>query len=275
MTLIGDLERAFASLIFPNLVPLSILFAFGLIGLGVLARRRGWDRVVRRHPRATVTVVAALLAVGIPVGTYLTAPLFTRTELVEAAPGPATAAADASPATVVASPVGAEPPVVAPSPTANPPRALASPTSAPASPPRASATPALTAPRSAAVSASPTPSPAAAVSFPITRATGTFKGADDFHFGRGRALIIETAPGRFVVRFEAFSVRNGPDLHVFLSPDPDGYAKGAVEMGVLKATDGAFNYQVPAKIDVGTARSVVVWCLTFGVQFAHAELLAD
>jgi hypothetical protein len=85
-------------------------------------------------------------------------------------------------------------------------------------------------------------------------------------------LVIETSPGRFVVRFEGFSVRNGPDLHVFLSPDPDGYANGAVELGVLKATDGAFKYRVPATVDVGSARSVAVWCLTSGVQFAHAEL---
>ena len=73
--------------------------------------------------------------------------------------------------------------------------------------------------------------------------SGTFAGADDFHFGSGNgASCIETAPGTWIVRFEDFSVRNGPDLFVYLSPDPDGYADGAVELGTLKATDGSFNY---------------------------------
>jgi hypothetical protein len=278
MTFIGDLERAFASFIFPNLVPLTILFVVGLIGLALLARRRGWDGVVRRHRRGSVILVAALLAVGIPVGAYLTSPLFTRTELVEAAPGPATAAADASP-----SPIVSAPPTIAPAPTLAPSPGIGAPTRSPASSPASAATADSSA--SPAPSSRPAPSPtappspaaapSATIGFPVTRANGKFVGADGFHFGRGRALVIETAPGRFVVRFEAFSVRNGPDLHVFLSPDPDGYAKGAVELGLLKATDGAFNYQVPASIDVESAKSVVVWCLTFGVQFAHAELSAD
>ena len=45
---------------------------------------------------------------------------------------------------------------------------------------------------------------------------GMFEGADDFHFGRGDALLIETAPGAYTLRFENFSVRNGPDLFVYL-----------------------------------------------------------
>jgi hypothetical protein len=82
---------------------------------------------------------------------------------------------------------------------------------------------------------------------------GQFQGADDFHFGRGQAQLIETAPGRYTLRFEDFSVRNGPDLFVYLSPDEDGYIDGAVNLGELKATDGAFNYELPA--DVTTSRN--------------------
>ncbi len=47
---------------------------------------------------------------------------------------------------------------------------------------------------------------------------GAFQGADDFHFGSGQALLVETAPGTYTLRFEGFSVRNGPDLFVYLSP---------------------------------------------------------
>jgi len=59
---------------------------------------------------------------------------------------------------------------------------------------------------------------------------GQFSGADAFHFGRGRALISEAALGRYTLRIEDFSVRNGPDLFVFLSTDPSGYAPDAVNL---------------------------------------------
>ena len=72
-----------------------------------------------------------------------------------------------------------------------------------------------------------------------------FHGTDDFHFGRGTATIVETAPGRYTLRLADFSVRNGPDLYVYLSPDANDYADGALELGKLKATDGAFGYDLP------------------------------
>lgn len=102
--------------------------------------------------------------------------------------------------------------------------------------------------------------------------SGDFVGADDFHFGSGRATLVEVSPGSWTVRFESFSVRNGPDLYVYLSPSPDGYAEGAVELGTLRATDGSFNTDVPAGIDVAAMRSVVIWCKAFSVTFAHAPL---
>jgi hypothetical protein len=102
---------------------------------------------------------------------------------------------------------------------------------------------------------------------------GQFRGADDFHFGRGTALLIETAPGQYVLRFEDFSVRNGPDLFVYLSPDPNGDdVEGAINLGGLKGTDGAFNYDVPAGTDVSQYKSALVWCRQFAVQFAVAPL---
>jgi hypothetical protein len=108
---------------------------------------------------------------------------------------------------------------------------------------------------------------------PRTAYAGMFKGADDFHFGRGDALIIETEPGKHVVRFENFSVRNGPDLYVYLSKDADVEdVDEMLNLGRLKATDGAFNYEIPAGIDVKSVKSVVVWCRQFDVLFASAVL---
>ena len=101
---------------------------------------------------------------------------------------------------------------------------------------------------------------------------GEVSGADDFHFGEGTALLIETGPGQYVLRFEEFSVRNGPDLFVYLSPGAEGYEDGAINLGELKATDGAFNYEIPADVDISQFRSAVVWCKRFAVEFASAPL---
>lgn len=101
---------------------------------------------------------------------------------------------------------------------------------------------------------------------------GEFRGADDFHFGRGRATLSEAAPGRYTLRVEDFSVRNGPDLFVYLSTNPDGYASDAINLGRLKASDGAFNYDIPEGSDISRVKSVIVWCRQFSVLFATATL---
>jgi len=106
--------------------------------------------------------------------------------------------------------------------------------------------------------------------------TGMFVGADDFHFGRGDAHLIQTGANNYVLRFEDFSVRNGPDLYVYLSEDQDGKTiQESLNLGKLKATDGAFNYEIPSSVDVSKIRSAVVWCRQFAVQFTHAELMAN
>lgn len=118
--------------------------------------------------------------------------------------------------------------------------------------------------------------PVAPTGSPLPRLThaGMFMGADDFHFGRGDAQLIETAPGVYTLRFENFSVRNGPDLYVYLTPDASGESvDGAINLGALKATDGAFNYDIPPGTDVTQFASAIVWCRQFATLFAVAELM--
>ena len=211
MEWLGDLERTFATNLYPLRVPIAIGFALAILGLALVARRRGWIAAVRRHRGRTIALVLAVLVVGLPIGWYLGSPLFIRVAVVEPAPS--------------SGPAETNQPV------------------------QTGSVPTLA---------------------PIRQ--GTFSGADDFHFGRGTAQLIETEPGVWVVRFEDFSVRNGPDLYVYLSPDTTGYADGVVELGTLKATDGAFNMPVPAGTDVSAHHSVVIWCRQFAVQFAVAPL---
>ena len=118
--------------------------------------------------------------------------------------------------------------------------------------------------------ASPTPDPTPTPFAPVTVASGEFSGTDEFHFGNGTASLIEVEPGRFHLRLEDFSVRNGPDLFVYLSTDAGDYADDALELGRLKASDGSFGYDVPAGTDVSRFRSAIIWCKQFSHLFAVA-----
>jgi Electron transfer DM13 len=130
--------------------------------------------------------------------------------------------------------------------------------------------PTLAPTRSPSASAEPTATASARPFEPTTVATGKFHGTDEFHFGRGTAKIIEVAPGRYHLRLEEFSVRNGPDLYVYLSTAADDYADDALELGTLKATDGSFGYDLPAGTDPSRFRSALIWCKQFSHLFAVA-----
>ena len=106
-----------------------------------------------------------------------------------------------------------------------------------------------------------------------TLKVGAWSGADDFHFGSGDASLIETDSG-LVLSLEDFSVQNGPDLFVYVSSDPDGWNEEAVNLGVLKATDGSFSYEIPEGVSADDIASAVVWCRAFGVLFATAPLMS-
>jgi hypothetical protein len=67
---------------------------------------------------------------------------------------------------------------------------------------------------------------------------------------------------------------NAPDVHVYLSKETGGRwdERTSLYLGALKATNGSFNYEIPAGTDVGTYRSVVIWCRAFGVLITWADL---
>ena len=236
MSFLGDLERLFAASLYPLRVPIAIGVTLAVLAIAVLAYRRRWHLTALRHPRRTAAVALPVLAVAIPVAWYLASPLFIRTRLEETAPA-AVAGRSGQPADA-----GSD----------------------------GSAAPAPTGPAAVAPSASTVPARPAPNS-PMPR-TGQFRGADEFHYGRGRASLLQAPDGRYTLRFEGFSVQNGPDLYVYLSPRPDGYAEGSLELGRLRATDGNFNYDVPAGSDLSRYRSVVIWCKQFAVLFAWATL---
>jgi hypothetical protein len=283
----GSLERLTSNL-YPYRYLIAALSTIAVALVAWFAWRRGWHRVARSHPKATLVTTVVALAIAIPAGNFLLSPLWTRTMLEEESPlamaatggsvmatsipvaatvdPTATAASSAAPSTTPEVPATTIPPSDAATPASDP-------TPIP-SEPEPTATPPPPGPAPTEVPPEPTPEPEPEPFVAHVTHTGEFYGADDFHFGRGTALLIQVEPGVYVLRFEDFSVRNGPDLRVYLSTNPDGYSASDYLIGALRATDGSFNYDIPPDVDISIYRSVIIWCEPFAVLFAVAHLFA-
>lgn len=237
----GNIEEFISEELYPYRWPIIIGLVIATAGVLAFAYWRGWHRTLWRHKLATALVGVPLLIVAVIAGDYLISPLFERSLACEASPIAGAGAGSEEceeQAAVSVDTSGAQ--------------------DAPDNP--------------VAGVTTPTPSTDESAFEASVVHQGEFHGADDFHFGEGKALLIETAPGVYALRFEEFSVRNGPDLYVYLSTDAEDYGDGSLELGTLKATDGAFNYEVPAGTDISRYRSAIVWCKQFSVLFAAAPL---
>ena len=235
MSILGDLGGGLLALLYDYRYLAMALGAAAVIGVLLLARRYHWTSIARRHPLAGGVAAVAAVVVFAPVVWYLLSPIWIRTELIE------------------------------------PPVAAAEPTAPPATP-EPTAEPAMSAAPTVAAEPTPTPEPTSAPWVAAEPRSGEFRGTDDFHFGRGTATLIETAPGVWTIRLEDFSVRNGPDLYVYLSPSKRDYDDDALEVAKLKATDGSFNVRLPDGADPTDMRSVLIWCKQFSHLFAWANL---
>lgn len=122
------------------------------------------------------------------------------------------------------------------------------------------------------------PEPMASPTAPVRVKTGSFTDADRFHKGSGSATIYRGSDGSHLLRFEDFSVTNGPALIVILSPHPnarnsaEAHLEGYVSLGNLKGNIGNQNYELPADLDVSTIGSVIIYCEPFSVVFSVAPL---
>ena len=126
---------------------------------------------------------------------------------------------------------------------------------------------------STGASAAPGASASAAAAAPRTIASGELGYVDALHNGTGRVLLLQTGSA-ITLRFENVAMTNAPDVHVYLSRDTGGKWSEATSLylGPLKATNGSFNYPVPADADVSAYKSVVVWCRQFSVLVTWADL---
>ena len=120
------------------------------------------------------------------------------------------------------------------------------------------------------------PASAGSVSAPTASPTqvlaqGTLRRLDAAHFGSGKVLIADVNGTRYL-RFESVEIAGAPDVYVYLSDRTDGQPVRFTNLGKLKATNGSFNYTIPADLDLTQVKSVVAWCRTFTVTITFALL---
>jgi hypothetical protein len=133
------------------------------------------------------------------------------------------------------------------------------------------ATPPFT-PASSAIGSAATNAPARTALLVVLR-KGQLQRVDSLHNGTGAVLLLAVDAKQYV-RFEDVAITNAPDVHVYLSKERGGKWTDAAAsyVGPLKATNGSFNYELPAPFDLAGFQSVVVWCRAFSVVVTWADL---
>ena len=100
---------------------------------------------------------------------------------------------------------------------------------------------------------------------------GQFEDGDSIHQAAGSVQIIKTESGPVIAFSEDFSVVNGPDVFVYLSPNKAGEDLGEfASLGRIQSHNGRQVYVLPT--DYESYRSVVIWCRAFNTTFAKANL---
>lgn len=126
------------------------------------------------------------------------------------------------------------------------------------------------APSTGRATGAPSPEGSAA---PATRtlARGELQRINAADFGSGNVFIAEVGGARYL-RFDNVSIAGAPNMYVYLSDRSDGKPGNYTDLGKLKATNGSFNYELPAGTDLTSVNSVVVWCRAFSVTITFAPL---
>ena len=100
--------------------------------------------------------------------------------------------------------------------------------------------------------------------------TSSLQGVDTVHWGQGGVTVTGTQDAATLSFNDDFKVAQGPDLFVYLSPNPAGEELGEfASLGQLQANEGAQEYVLPSNYK--DYKTVVIWCRAFGVTFATAE----
>jgi hypothetical protein len=98
---------------------------------------------------------------------------------------------------------------------------------------------------------------------------GEFVDLNAGHHLSGKVLLLKEGDQK-TLRFEDFSVVNGPDVNVYLSKTPE--FKDVTDLGDLKATMGSVNYPLNGTVNTDENKYVLIWCVKYAVLFGYAEI---
>ena len=107
---------------------------------------------------------------------------------------------------------------------------------------------------------------------------GDFSVIDDLRMASGTASIYQIGDVTHALRLEPFEITAGPDLHVLLSLDAsprtssDTLLPTHVDLGPLKFTEGAQNYDIPDQVMISRYKSVVIYSLSLNLVYSTASL---
>lgn len=102
------------------------------------------------------------------------------------------------------------------------------------------------------------------------KAMGTFVDLGTGHALSGEAVLLANSSSQRILRFENFSVVNGPDVNVYLSKTSQ--FKDVIDLGDLKATQGNINYELGEDVNLNEYKFVLIWCVKYAVLFGYAEV---
>ena len=103
----------------------------------------------------------------------------------------------------------------------------------------------------------------------------------------GQWKIVQESDGLYVVLDDQFETKNGPDLHILLSPRSvdrltnSNTAQESLIVGLLVSTDessfftkmkGAQRLKIPAGVDLTKYKSIAIHCVRFSHVWAGAHL---
>jgi hypothetical protein len=119
------------------------------------------------------------------------------------------------------------------------------------------------------------------LSAPTLVASGTFGRIDAIRWAQGTVNIYRDSSNILTLRIEDLRMLNGPDLHVELSAAdaPRGTITDMtvneivpMDAGLLKASDGDQNYQLPDGTNLSQYRSVVIYSTSLDLVYSFAPL---
>ncbi|MGR3984315.1 MAG: DM13 domain-containing protein [Gammaproteobacteria bacterium] len=95
---------------------------------------------------------------------------------------------------------------------------------------------------------------------------------------RGNWEIISQDGARYIRFDKNFKTRKGPDLKVYLSPDPVALVKErsvasrSLEVAALAAHRGAQQFEIPAHADLADYRSLLIHCKAYAHLWGGADI---